>query len=844
MGTFGDKFGEAFRNYNTDGVPASGDYEPEKAVIRSIGPALDDAFNAAISGIATYATVADLPISPAPAPGTQARVYDDPTATNNVVWKYLDGAWAIDDEFYSGLASVVQPLVDEANDATADAQGYAAAAQANLDAIIALNIPTVAATELLAKETDGWGIDFTKAVDTDRMINKVANVVTRSSALAAVSLGLSNGLPTRITNSNGTRSWTPHNLYTGNSNSPGAISNKACPVVVGYQVTVLYSGTGTVTLSGAGSQSMSPNTPYTFTATTTNLAVTTVAGVTNLQICYGSAVTAYVATINVSKTTAPISWDAQLGCYVLLCEPATTNFFLNSGSPATQAISLAAGTYGVWLDGVGGDSITVSGGPTGVATPGAPVSFTLGSTTSVTFTVAGSPTHVQVQNRATPTSQIITFAVSQQRFACNPNVLFTAMTAAIQAANTAGNPMTLYVDYAYTNATGAQESISSIGTSAGTDYLDIRINAGNPQVYRKRSADTQVNWSLLTKITMAADGKSNATTFPALSATARHQITLNVQSNQLYGSSDGTQIGSSGTQLSMPPTPGTALWFGSLLGSNFLQGPMRIARIAIVAGATGPDRICSRFTQITPLSTETFNTVPVIGQSNAAGNASGGTQDTGGNTVLQTLQVGGALVQAKEPLDNPIPVIGASPYYVGVALPLALKIIASGPAPVTRWVILPEGIGNTGFGGTNTWGVGNAYHNNAVSAFDSLRLRYPNARLSFILVSRGEYDATVIGMNQATYAAYTDAEINAWRTAYGATIPVVIDTPQPGYVASNSAAFAPILAAIFDTPNRLSRIAIADESALAANPSDPPHFTVAQNKGPRRDNIYNALLVA
>lgn len=149
MGTFGDKFGEAWRNYNTDGVPASGDYEPEKALIRGIGPALDASFATLVMGMQSYATVADLPTSPAPSPGTQARVFDDPTDTNNVVWKYVDGAWSIDSDFYSALATIVQPLVDEA-------EGWAEAAAASAAGIASM-VPKSAMAALSAAQRSYTG---------------------------------------------------------------------------------------------------------------------------------------------------------------------------------------------------------------------------------------------------------------------------------------------------------------------------------------------------------------------------------------------------------------------------------------------------------------------------------------------------------------------------------------------------------------------------------------------------------------------------------------------------------------------------------------------------------------
>lgn len=70
------------------------------------------------------------------------------------------------------------------------------------------------------------------------------------------------------------------------------------------------------------------------------------------------------------------------------------NYFLNSAAPATQSISLAAGTY--YLDIIGSGSATLSGGPTGTATDQNPVAFTLGGTTSVTVTISGSPAHVNL----------------------------------------------------------------------------------------------------------------------------------------------------------------------------------------------------------------------------------------------------------------------------------------------------------------------------------------------------------------------------------------------------------------------------------------------------------------
>lgn len=125
MGTFGDKFGEAWRDYNTDGVPASGAYEPEKSVIRGIGPALDTSLASLAIGITSYATVSALPTSPVPANGTQARVFADPTPANNTFWIVQSGAWAIDTGLVTALKTKLLTVTTSRSQIKYDSTGTA-----------------------------------------------------------------------------------------------------------------------------------------------------------------------------------------------------------------------------------------------------------------------------------------------------------------------------------------------------------------------------------------------------------------------------------------------------------------------------------------------------------------------------------------------------------------------------------------------------------------------------------------------------------------------------------------------------------------------------------------------
>lgn len=101
-----------------------------------------------------------------------------------------------------------------------------------------------------------------------------------------------------------------------------------------------------------------------------------------------------------------------------LFEAASTNVFLNSAAAVTQDIALGTGTFTCSVHGSG--SVTSSNGTGtasghGAATDGAPNTIIVSGAGTITYTVSGSPTYVQVEELAVPSSPIITAGASATR---------------------------------------------------------------------------------------------------------------------------------------------------------------------------------------------------------------------------------------------------------------------------------------------------------------------------------------------------------------------------------------------------------------------------------------------
>jgi hypothetical protein len=110
------------------GNPPTAGFKPSREGVLAAFTEIYTQVVAATVGMVSYTTKAALLASPAPAAGTQARVYADTTPANNGVYVYKSGAWSLDTNFYAFLVSIVQPSITAASDA---------AGAANTSAILA-----------------------------------------------------------------------------------------------------------------------------------------------------------------------------------------------------------------------------------------------------------------------------------------------------------------------------------------------------------------------------------------------------------------------------------------------------------------------------------------------------------------------------------------------------------------------------------------------------------------------------------------------------------------------------------------------------------------------------------
>lgn len=365
-------------------------------------------------GTRIYTSRALLNADLVPADNLYALVVGDATAANNDLYQ-KNGATTV--------GSWDGPLgIFAAASASAQAQAVIATAQANtaianaalydrlLDEFPIENRQTIAPLSnapLLVNYDNGFEVDFTRPYA--RMIAiKQSGVLTFSSPDSILTNG--GTTPVTIVDAGGVEKYAPHNYY-GLSAAP---VTRTISVVSGRKYTIKTTGDITLTASNAATGVASAGSPLQVTAASTSLILTKAGTSGTAHVYEGHGSVDYIETPTTSaRYGVPISKNPITGQMGLMVEPPRINSLLNSHTPATQTVSLAAGTYTLSCKGIG--SVALSGGPTGTATEGAPVTFTLGGTTSVTFTVASVLTWFQCELGANATSVIETFGAARSR---------------------------------------------------------------------------------------------------------------------------------------------------------------------------------------------------------------------------------------------------------------------------------------------------------------------------------------------------------------------------------------------------------------------------------------------
>jgi hypothetical protein len=685
----------------------------------------------------------------------------------------------------AAAASEAQAAIDEAaataaaasatEDATS-AEYWAGQSFAATDDGILMGTATPLASLLIDYE-NGFAVDFTNAIDARRAVSRSGDTFTAVSPDGILTNTVTSA-PPLVIDSSGNRIYTPHNYYL-NSAAP---ATQTVTVVVGYQYTVSVVGSGSLTLSDAATGSVTAGSSVTFTAASTSLVSTLVGSLTRIHLNEGPAVVGYLATTSAARIGVPISKHPTTDEMCLLAEPARTNSLLNSLAPVTQTASLAAGTYTLWIEGAG--SVALSGGPTGTATEGSPVTFVLGGTTSVTFTITGTVTFFQCENGAQPTSAIVTYGAARGRS-------LTGVELALASVPALGSEWLAYFDFiAPSDVTTADRWFLNIhnGTSLA-NYSALRVESG----------------AALMRLTTASVNQFDSTLASAVTANTRTEVVCRYKADEALVGKDGGPIGSGAISTATLFTP-TTVQLGQRFGSG-PAAPLYIRRFAILPTPSISVSNVTGFGHTYTTDSRAYDVFLCIGQSNVyTGAVIDPVIDVSGGRVFQLSQIG-VRSAADEPLLHPV----VLPNHIGFPLAFARDYYLPGQtAPRNNVLLLPSAVGNTGFS-DNRWNPGDDLFNRAVSMARFALSTYPNARLRGLLWMQGEREAA-IGWTQVNYAAALDAMITGFRAELG-EVPFIVGGMRPGWLAVDAATRGPVQAALVATPSRVYWTAYANPSS-------------------------------
>ena len=188
----------------------------------------------------------------------------------------------------------------------------------------------VGGAALLEGETDGFGADFTHAVDAERIAAKFSGVVMSYGVDAFYA---NSGTIPKLVWDGSALSWSPHNLFL-NSETP---ATQTVTTLSGETYTVIVTGSGSLTGSSAASGVATQASPLTYVGGGTGTSIFTLAGsLTRIQINRGGVATAYLATTAARRHSVGIDYLPSIGKSAMLVESTGTNLGLWS-SDFTQA---------------------------------------------------------------------------------------------------------------------------------------------------------------------------------------------------------------------------------------------------------------------------------------------------------------------------------------------------------------------------------------------------------------------------------------------------------------------------------------------------------------------------
>lgn len=224
----------------------------------------------------------------------------------------------------------------------------------------------------------------------------------------------------------------------------------------------------------------------------------------------------YIDANGVLQTAAIDVPRFQNGRY--LVEPAATNIFLQSGTPATQIITVVSGSvYIVQCFGAG--NITLSGAGTGTVVQGTPITFTA-SSTSLICTVTGSLSRAQVELGPKATSYIKTTSSGVTRAA-------DALHYDVSSVITQGQG-SLYCEFKY-GYTSAYPRIFELTDNTAASNIMIRIT----------------NFRLLgAVVTSSSTNQATINTSSAISDDTLYKICVTYKNDEVKFYANGVLIGS------------------------------------------------------------------------------------------------------------------------------------------------------------------------------------------------------------------------------------------------------------------------------------------------------------